>query len=132
MKLVRRYKWWIIAVAVLVAVAAAVAVVALQEPEKAAVTPTLTTTEPVFNVKDYGAKGDGQANDEYAILKAIDTAKGHTVYFPAGNYLVNEGFEIPRAVVTKGSADPDNASYLMVVNPQANDTVTWTFTWILP
>jgi polygalacturonase len=43
-----------------------------------------------FNVKDYGAKGDGKTLDVKAINKTIDVAAkagGGTVYFPAGNYL---------------------------------------------
>jgi polygalacturonase len=43
-----------------------------------------------FNVRDYGAKGDGKTLDVKAINKAIDVAAesgGGTVYFPAGNYV---------------------------------------------
>ncbi len=43
-----------------------------------------------FNVKDFGAKGDGQALDSKAINKAIEAAAekgGGTVYIPAGDYL---------------------------------------------
>ena len=43
-----------------------------------------------FNVKDYGAKGDGQTIDTKAIDAAIDAASeagGGTVFFPAGRYL---------------------------------------------
>jgi polygalacturonase len=42
-----------------------------------------------FNVKDYGAVGDGVANDASAIQAAInaaDAAGGGTVYFPSGDY----------------------------------------------
>src|SRR5437763_16380396 len=44
----------------------------------------------VYDVKTFGAKGDGKALDTAAINKTIDTAAaagGGTVYFPAGNYL---------------------------------------------
>src|ERR1051326_1500242 len=44
----------------------------------------------VFNVRDYGAKGDGAAIDSPAINAAIDAAAaagGGTVFFPAGSYL---------------------------------------------
>jgi len=43
-----------------------------------------------FNVKAYGATGNGQSIDTEAINKAIDAAAaegGGTVYFPAGSYL---------------------------------------------
>ena len=45
---------------------------------------------PVYNVKQFGAKGDGKNIDTKAIDKAIETAAaagGGTVYFPAGDYL---------------------------------------------
>ena len=44
-----------------------------------------------YNVKDFGAKGDGQTNDTQAISKAIEKAStdgGGTVTFPAGKYMV--------------------------------------------
>src|SRR5262245_59061274 len=43
-----------------------------------------------YNVKTFGATGDGKTLDTQAINKAIDAAAaagGGTVYFPAGNYL---------------------------------------------
>ena len=43
-----------------------------------------------YNVKDFGAKGDGVAIDTKAINRSIEeaaTAQGGTIYFPAGNYL---------------------------------------------
>src|SRR5208283_2606914 len=43
----------------------------------------------VFNVLQFGAKGDGKSKDTAAIQAAIDAAgkAGGTVIFPAGNYL---------------------------------------------
>lgn len=46
--------------------------------------------ETSFNVKAYGAKGDGSTLDTNAInntIKAASQAGGGTVYFPAGTYL---------------------------------------------
>ena len=43
-----------------------------------------------YNVRHYGAAGDGQAKDTQAIQKAVDAANaagGGTVYFPPGKYL---------------------------------------------
>jgi polygalacturonase len=44
----------------------------------------------IYNVRTFGALGDGKALDSKAINKAIETAAnagGGTVYLPAGNYL---------------------------------------------
>ena len=45
----------------------------------------------VFNVRNFGAKGDGLAYDTDAIQKALDSCakSGGTVEFPAGTYLSN-------------------------------------------
>ncbi len=51
---------------------------------------SLKATGINYNVRDYGAKGDGKTIDSEAINKAIEAAAGAgggTVYFPAGNYL---------------------------------------------
>ena len=43
-----------------------------------------------YNVRDFGAKGDGKMLDTDAINKSIETAAkngGGTVFFPAGTYL---------------------------------------------
>jgi hypothetical protein len=48
-----------------------------------------TSVGGVYNVKDYGATGDGTTNDTAAIQAAIDAAAvGGTVLFPAGTYSV--------------------------------------------
>lgn len=50
----------------------------------------------VFNVKDYGATGNGSSDDSNAIQNAINDAlaQGGTVYFPSGNYRVTRTLEI--------------------------------------
>lgn len=46
-------------------------------------------SEIVFNVRNLGAKGDGQTLDTEAIQKAFDSVEksGGTIVFPAGNYI---------------------------------------------
>ena len=49
-----------------------------------------------LNVKDYGAKGDGETIDTSAIRTAVAAARslGYELYFPAGTYLVNDTIDI--------------------------------------
>lgn len=50
---------------------------------------TLTLQAHIYNVKDYGAQGDGSTIDSPAINRAIQAAAatgGGTVYIPAGQY----------------------------------------------
>ena len=52
----------------------------------------LNTALPVFNVKNYGATGNGSTDDTVAIrnaLGAAEAAGGGIVYLPAGNYAVD-------------------------------------------
>jgi hypothetical protein len=61
----------------------------------AALAELLATTGEVFNVKSFGAKGDGVTDDRAAIQAAIDAAsllegkQGTTIVFPAGVFLIN-------------------------------------------
>lgn len=49
----------------------------------------VNSDELVFNVKDYGAKGDGTTDDTNAINAAQTAANGRTLYFPNGTYVFN-------------------------------------------
>jgi hypothetical protein len=50
------------------------------------------STDGIFNVKFYGAKGDGVTDDTLAIAAAAVAAgvKGGTVFFPPGTYICNQ------------------------------------------
>ncbi|HNX34101.1 MAG TPA: glycosyl hydrolase family 28-related protein [Kiritimatiellia bacterium] len=49
-------------------------------------------TSTVFNVRDFGAAGDGKTPDSAAVQKALDAAGAvsGTVYFPSGKYLCHD------------------------------------------
>ncbi|MBQ7338762.1 MAG: hypothetical protein IJW40_09965 [Clostridia bacterium] len=67
--------------------------------------PIVAGTTQVFNVLDYGAKGDHTTDDSDAFAKAIAAAKnagGGIVYVPAGYYNVKKGFTIPTGVELRG------------------------------
>jgi Pectate lyase superfamily protein len=58
-----------------------------------------------FDVRAYGAVGDGQVDSTRAINAAINAAKqngGGTVYFPRGRYLVSDTLIIPPHVRIRG------------------------------
>lgn len=61
-----------------------------------------TITDVVFDVKDFGAKGDGKSPDSESIQKALDAAastKG-IVFFPPGIYLCHD-LKVPEQVCLK-------------------------------
>lgn len=67
---------------------------------------------PIFNVKGYGAKGDGVTDDSAAVQEAINAAGaagGGTVYFPQGTYKVNSTI-----VIGNGTGPSGNSSYHFV------------------
>ena len=74
-----------------IAVLGLVAPRAIAEPARApaAAHAAVALAAGTFNVRDYGAKGDGSANDTSAINSAItaaNSAGGGTVEFPSGTY----------------------------------------------
>jgi len=63
--------------------------------------------EKVFNVRDYGAVGDGFHDDTESVSSAIDDIRkneGGVLYFPAGGYHVNKTFRLPVNTIIKGES----------------------------
>lgn len=56
----------------------------------------------VYNVKDYGAAGDGVTDDAAAIQSALNAGAGKLVYFPAGTYLVGTTLKVPSSTTVRG------------------------------
>lgn len=65
------------------------------------VSPAAPVPNPVVNVKDYGAKGNGTTDDSAAIQAAVDSrgATGGVVLFPPGTYLLSTAtIDLPPAM----------------------------------
>lgn len=90
-------------------------------------------TNEIFNVKNYGALGDGSNDDTAEIQAAIDAAEaaadakgGAIVYFPAGEYLVSDTLTVQTDAVKLMGAGA--ASYTAILS----DTSAGTGTLIRP
>lgn len=80
-----------------------------------------------FDIKAFGAKGDGVTPDEGAInnaLAAASTAGGGVVWFPPGRYLLGATVTVNRQVTLLGagwaSRDPSQGSWITVRTPGVN------------
>ncbi|GEM_PF-2530851 len=71
---------------------------------------TINIYGQTFNVKDFGAKGDGKSDDTNAVLKAVISAKQNftskkqtaLLYFPSGTYLVNKSINCDKYLSISG------------------------------
>lgn len=94
--------------------------------------PVIDTGGQVYNVKSYGALGNGVANDTAAIQSALDAAYaagGGTVYLPAATYIVNPnpGLQVKTNVVLRGAGP---ASILKLINGSTrNDNIVKSESW---
>jgi len=79
------------------------------EPLTLEVAPANPWPRTVFNVHDFGAKGDGSNDDTFALRRALEKAGakgGGLVYLPAGTYVVTGKLVVPEYVTICGeSAD---------------------------
>jgi hypothetical protein len=71
---------------------------------------------PYFNVRNYGAVGDGTTDDRNAIaaaITALDAAGGGVLFFPAGNFKMNSSITItnPIRILGVGAAGALTNSY---------------------
>lgn len=87
------------------------------------------------SVKDFGAKGDGVTDDTESINRAMyelycrasSLAARKTLYFPAGNYIVNGSVNVPShaRIVGEGSY---NTQITQTANPYIYPYTTWVMT----
>lgn len=75
----------------------------------------------VVNAAQYGATGNGSADDTAAIQAALDAASpGQTVYLPAGVYVTSAPLTVPSRVVLRGESGlnvSDAGDYGTVIKP---------------
>lgn len=61
----------------------------------------------IFNVKEFGARGDGITDDTSAIQTAIDAAggndKGGIAFFPQGRYMFKQTLNLMAGIIIQGS-----------------------------
>ena len=91
------------------------------------IVPLASGPEKIFDVREFGAKGNGLTNDRAAILQAIKkahSAGGGTVFFQAGIYLTNETLSVPTGVTLRG-ADRANCIIEGIGDPLESTRIAW-------
>lgn len=89
-------------------------------------TATIFQQSASFNVKAYGAIGDGVINDVAAIQSAIDAAVaagGGTVEFPVGSFKVNTPIQLKPGVFLRGAGSSPSAGNVTKLLGQAGQNV---------
>ena len=76
-----------------------------------------------YNVKDYGAAGDGVTDDTEAVKKCVAAAKkaSGTAYFPAGTYLVTETVSVSKDDGKVLTFKGDGAGKTLIVGAETLD-----------
>ena len=66
--------------------------------------PSARSAESV-SVKEFGALGNGAADDTAAFQSALNAAAGKRLYVPAGRYLINSAVALPGNIVVEGEGE---------------------------
>jgi len=89
----------------------------------------LPTLEPEVSVKDFGAVGDGKADDTKAFQRAFEEARGKVIGIPAGRYVITDFITIRHAgTCLKGAGTDQSVLYfptpLNTIKPNWGATTT--------
>ena len=87
----------------------------------------------IYNVKAYGAKGDGVTDDTGAISKALEaaSANGGNVVFPTGVYVTGTNLTFPSNILIsfcEGAMLSPNAGVTVTINSEINAGLSQIFT----
>ncbi|MFW6162507.1 MAG: glycosyl hydrolase family 28-related protein [Planctomycetota bacterium] len=69
----------------------------------------LPTLQPQVSVRDFGAVGDGKADDTAAFQRAIAEAKGKVIAVPPGRYVITDFLDIRHPGTCLKGAGPDKS-----------------------
>jgi hypothetical protein len=86
----------------------------------------------VFDVKAYGATGNGSTNDWAninAAVAALVAAGGGTLYFPRGEFIINQPIVIDNIPFLMRGAGPEASTIKMIGNPPGSNPSTGRCTW---
>lgn len=93
--------------------------------------PVLTGDSEVYNIKDFGAAGDGKKDDRDAVKTAIEYVSeqgGGIIYFPAGNYMIGGDLNIENnggnTVILAGNPDRKKETFIQGSRTITGDFVT--------
>lgn len=91
---------------------------------------SLVTGSLVYNVKDYGAVGDGTTDDQSAIQDTIDAAEaaGGIVFFPQGTYIVSDAPQITTGNIVVGGVG--SGSKILLASAALNPNGTTIGLWV--
>jgi hypothetical protein len=148
---VDKTKWYLViavfALCVVVAILATVALMASTDSDSTDVglsfeaskaTTTTVTATPInlsqVDVKNYGAVGDGTADDTNAIVSANNAAvtNGAILFFPQGTYYVADPTRLPYwwpLTTWKGTTE---GSFIKTQVAGENGDINWDFRWVEP
>ncbi|HEY6206102.1 MAG TPA: glycosyl hydrolase family 28-related protein [Chthoniobacterales bacterium] len=79
--------------------------------------------EQVYNVKDYGAAGDGVTNDRDAFIATLNAIppSGGVCYVPTGTYLIGDpAIQFPSSGIHFKGDGPDSSIVKIAATPRAN------------
>lgn len=74
-----------------------------------------------FNVKDYGAAGDGAADDSAEIQAALDAGESAVVLFPPGEYIVSSPLTVGAGTTLLGSGRGTTGGAKITTSSTTND-----------